>query len=594
MSQSELQRDKTVTRAVHKLFWQGMLHKQWTFWPTVVLYLPAFFVMNVYIQLEVAYGIQAIITRNFGAVGHYAIKVLLLTALGQLLYGLATWAFNLNGIYGATYVQRRMFANFLAKDYEFFSSSFIGSLGASAARIRDAFTDYNRLTLFEIPRSGVTVIASLTVLAIKSPPLALIALACMFVVFLITQAFAGYRLKYRRLVSQASGEVAGVLGDALSHGTAVKSFGKEDYELKRAKVPMQKWEHAQLMNWNWFIPANTARNMLMAITMAILLVFSAHLYRTGQITIALVALVQLYVIRLIYVTIDAADMVKEYEQIMSQAYAAVETMLIPTTVTDPAKPKPAGKKVISSIEFGDISYHYPESAKGRYAVKDFSLQVKPGEKIGLVGYSGGGKTTITKLLLRFMDVDKGSISLNNVDIRDLRQADLRNMVAYVPQEPLLFHRSIRDNIAYARPDASQAALDQAAKTAYVYDFLKELPNGYDSLVGERGVKLSGGQRQRVAIARALLKNAPILVLDEATSALDSQSEQYSQTALWELMKYRTAIGIGHRLSTIQRLDRIVVVDKGKIVRVGAHQELLKDKRGIYAQLWTHQSGGYLG
>jgi ATP-binding cassette, subfamily B, bacterial len=594
MANPELQRDKTVTRAVHKLFWQGMLHKPWTFWPTVLLYLPAFFVMNVYIQLEVAYGIQAIITRHFDIVGHYAIQVLLLTALGQLLYGLATWAFNLNGICGGTYVQRRMFANFLAKDYEFFSSSYIGSLGASAARIRDAFTDYNRLALFEIPRSGVTVIASLAVLAVKSPPLALIALACMFVVFLITQAFAGYRLKYRRLVSQASGEVAGVLGDALSHGTAVKSFAREDYELDRAKAPMRRWEHAQLMNWNWFIPANAARNMLMAATMGVLLLFSAHLYQTGKISIALVALVQLYVIRLIYVTIDAADMVKEYEQIMSQAYDAVATMLIPKTVQDPPKPDSIKGATAYDVQFADISYRYPEAAKNVYAVKEFSLQIMPGEKIGLVGYSGGGKTTITKLLLRFMDVDQGGISLNGVDIRQLSQAELRDLIAYVPQEPLLFHRSIRENIAYARPEAGQAAIDRAAKTAYVQDFLKELPNGYDSLVGERGVKLSGGQRQRVAIARALLKDAPILVLDEATSALDSQSEQYIQKALWELMKDRTAIVIAHRLSTIQKLDRIVVMDKGQIVQIGSHDELLKDKRGAYAKLWAHQSGGYLG
>lgn len=163
----------------------------------------------------------------------------------------------------------------------------------------------------------------------------------------------------------------------------------------------------------------------------------------------------------------------------------------------------------------------------------------------------------------------------------------------MPQDPLLFHRSIKENIAYARPGASQKAVDKAAKTAYVNEFVEELPDGFDSMVGERGVKLSGGQRQRVAIARALLKNAPILVLDEATSALDSQSEHFIQQALWQLLKDRTAIVIAHRLSTIQRLDRIVVMDKGKIVQIGNHKQLLEDKGGIYAGLWSHQSGGYL-
>jgi ATP-binding cassette subfamily B protein len=325
-----------------------------------------------------------------------------------------------------------------------------------------------------------------------------------------------------------------------------------------------------------------------------LLVFSAHLYQTGKISIALVALVQLYVIRLIYVTIDAADMVKNYEQVMSQAYDAVATMLVPRTVNDSPTPQPISGIKAYDVEFQNISYHYPEAARQIYAVKDFSLRIAGGEKIGLIGYSGGGKTTITKLLLRFMDTDKGSIRLDGIDIRDLRQTELRELIAYVPQEPLLFHRSILENIAYAQPGASRKAISKAAKTAYVDEFVRELPEGYQSMVGERGVKLSGGQRQRVAIARALLKDAPILVLDEATSALDSQSEQYIQKALWELMEDRTAIVIAHRLSTIQKMDRIIVMDKGRIVQTGSHAELLKDKQGIYARLWARQSDGYLG
>jgi ATP-binding cassette subfamily B protein len=593
MTNPELQRDKTVTRAVHKLFWQGMLHTPRYFIPTVIFYFPAFFIMNVYVPFEVAYGIQAIITRHFDAVGHYALTVLWLTVIGQGLYALATWAFNLNGVKGATFVQRQVFANFLAKDYEFFGSQYIGSLGAGVSRIRDAFTDYNRLALFEVPRTLVIIIASLVVLAFKSLPLAMIAVVCMLVVLALTLFFAGYRLKYRRLVSQASSKVAGVLGDGLSHGAAVKSFANEDYEQTRLQTPLAEWEHAQLMNWNLFIPGNSMRNVLMSVTMAILLLVSAHLYQTHQISIAIVALVQIYVIRLIYSTIEAADMIKEYEQIMSMAYDTVATTLLPSSVNDPSKPISV-KGQVRNVEFADVSYHYPEAATGNFAVKDFSLLIKQGEKIGLVGYSGGGKTTITKLLLRFMDVDKGNINLNGVDIRQLRQAELRDLIAYVPQEPLLFHRSIRENIAYSKPGARQSDIDRAAKTAYVDDFLKELPQGYDSLVGERGVKLSGGQRQRVAIARALLKDAPILVLDEATSALDSQSEQYIQKALWELMKDRTAIVIAHRLSTIQRLDRIIVMDKGRIVQAGSHAELLKDKGGAYAKLWAHQSGGYLG
>ena len=192
-----------------------------------------------------------------------------------------------------------------------------------------------------------------------------------------------------------------------------------------------------------------------------------------------------------------------------------------------------------------------------------------------------------------MDVNQGTITLGGVDIRQLAQQQLRQYIAYVPQEPLLFHRSIQDNIVYGNPSASKSAVAAVTKTAFVDEFVADLPEGFNAMVGERGVKLSGGQRQRIAIARALLTDAPILVLDEATSALDSQSERYIQKALWKLMKDRTALVIAHRLSTIQRMDRIVVVDKGKIVQVGTHAELLKDTAGTYATLWAHQSDGYL-
>ncbi len=594
MTNPDLQRDKTVTRAVHTLFWRGMFYTPRYFVPTILFYLPAFFIMTVYVPLEVAYGIQAIILKHFSLVGHYALITVWLTVLGQSFYAIATWAFNMNGIYGATFVQRQVFANFLAKDYEFFGSTYIGALGAGVARIRDAFTDYNRLALFEIPRNLVIIFASLVVVAFKSLPLALIAVACMLVVLALTLAFAGYRLKYRRLVSQASSKVSGVLGDGLSHGAAVKSFSKEGYEQERLASPLKEWETAQLMSWNLFIPGNALRNLLMAGTMAVLLVVSAHLYQDHKISIAIVALVQIYVIRLIYSTIEVADMIKEYEEIMSTAYDTVATTLLPTAVNDPTQSRSIKASKAYEITFSEVSYHYPEAAHGQYAVKDFSLRVKAGDRIGLVGYSGGGKSTITKLLLRFMDIGQGSIAINGIDVRDLRQAELRDLIAYVPQEPLLFHRSIRENIAYARPKASRQAVDRAANTAYVAEFVRELPQGYDSMVGERGVKLSGGQRQRVAIARALLKDAPILVLDEATSALDSQSEQFIQKALWRLMEGRTAIVIAHRLSTIQRLDQIIVMDKGKIVQAGTHDELLKNKAGAYARLWAHQSGGYLG
>jgi ATP-binding cassette subfamily B protein len=245
-----------------------------------------------------------------------------------------------------------------------------------------------------------------------------------------------------------------------------------------------------------------------------------------------------------------------------------------------------------ALDIQHIGFAYKEAKTSAIVFRDFNLLVRPGEKIGLVGPSGGGKSTLTRLLLHFDEAQSGAILIDGQNVQHVTQTSLRRNIAYVPQEPLLFHRTIRENIAYGNPDADEATVIRAAKKAKAHEFIQALSAGYDTVVGERGVKLSGGQRQRVAIARAILKDAPILILDEATSALDSDNEMHVQEALWELMQGRTALVIAHRLSTIQKMDRIVVLDSGKIIEQGSHTTLLGLK-GTYAKLWAHQSGGFI-
>ena len=254
---------------------------------------------------------------------------------------------------------------------------------------------------------------------------------------------------------------------------------------------------------------------------------------------------------------------------------------------------PALQVKAGNIDFEHIGFTYEDSANATPVFTDLNLHIPGGQRVGLVGQSGSGKTTLTKLLLRLSDVQQGEVLVDGQDISKCSQQSLRRQIAYVPQEALLFHRSILENISYGKPDATREEIVAAAEKANALEFIEQLPNGFDTMVGERGIKLSGGQRQRIAIARAILADAPILVLDEATSALDSESEALVQDALANLMQGRTSIVVAHRLSTVASLDRIVVLDNGKIVEDGTHASLI-DASGEYAHLWDRQTGAFLG
>jgi ATP-binding cassette subfamily B protein len=286
---------------------------------------------------------------------------------------------------------------------------------------------------------------------------------------------------------------------------------------------------------------------------------------------------------------ELAQDLSQFSKLWGRATQALRTLQVLPEIQDKAEASVL-KVTQGKIVFDAVKFNY----KGATPIfSDKSVAINSGQKVGLVGYSGGGKSTFVNLILRLYDVTDGRILIDGQDIRDVTQDSLHSMIATIPQDPSLFHRSLIENIRYGRMDATNEEVIEAAKHAHAHEFITKLPQGYESLVGERGVKLSGGQRQRIAIARAILKNAPILILDEATSQLDSITESHIQESLWELMQNKTTLVIAHRLSTLLQMDRILVFDQGKIVEDGTHQALLS-KEGLYKTLWDSQVGGFLG
>ena len=392
-----------------------------------------------------------------------------------------------------------------------------------------------------------------------------------------------------RRVSEKSSAMTAYLADVVGNIAAVKAFAREKSEVNHYKKLIKDWRTASLQEMKNVLIITGTFGMLMTIMNASAFIAAILATEYHIASIGATYLVISYTLNVVSQLWAVSNATRSYLRIMGDAGPMISTLDEDIEVCDPERPE---KLVVDDgkIEFEDINFTHSENNEQLF--DGFSLTIKPGEQIGLVGRSGSGKTSLTYLLLRFSDLDGGKISINGQDITSVTQADLHNAIAYVPQEPMLFHRSLRENIAYGKPNAIEKEIRLAAEQANALDFIESLPKGFDTLVGERGVKLSGGQRQRIAIARAILKNAPILVLDEATSALDSENEKLIQDALTKLMSNRTSIVIAHRLSTIAKLDRIVVLDEGKIVEQGSHSELLKND-GIYSKLWQHQSGGFI-
>jgi len=474
--------------------------------------------------------------------------------------------------------------------YSFFVNRFVGAIVSKTKRYIGGFSILYDTFIWQILASFIQLCGSMVVLLIFAPIIGLLYLVWLVLYISVAVYLTKKKIPYDLAEAEMDSMTIGRFSDATSNALAIKMFSSRKREENSFDKYSSDWERKRrkayyFMSWQGVILAS------LYLSLEFIALFSAiYLWSEGSITIGTVVLVQTYVIATFRSVWGVGRALSAIEKALADAKEMVEIFEEEPDVRDPEKPEIC-RISRGHIEFREVSFSYEKDQTDVF--RDFSLAIAPGEKVGLVGESGAGKTTITKILLRFSDISQGAVLIDGQDIRNIRQDDLRANISYVPQEPVLFHRSLRENIAYGRPDASEEEVIEAARRAHAHEFIEKLPNGYDTLVGERGVKLSGGERQRVAIARAMLKDAPILILDEATSSLDSVSERHIQAALDALMQGKTTIVVAHRLSTIQKMDRILVMENGEIAEEGSHEELLA-KRGVYATFWNEQVGGFLG
>lgn len=512
-------------------------------------------------------------------------------ALGELIFRLAFIFLNQVDSKGMKSLYNDAVNQLLRKDMTFFNDNFAGSLTKKVNGYSRRFEPFMDTLVFEVFGNLLPLIFASVILWIIEPLLVLtligfigLALICMLPLIKRRQRLTADREDKANVVS-------GHVSDILTNISMVQAFGREKEEQKRHEDLVSSYITAAKKSWDYHVfkidmvaaPFYVITNVI-GLALAIILSDSTE-------TMATLFVVFSYFGQALRILFEFNRTYRNIENSVSEAAQFSELLFDVPKINETPGAKPLKIKT-GKIEFKNVDFAYQDSKDNELLLSNFNLRVQPGEKVALVGHSGGGKTTITKLILRYNDVSGGQLLIDDQPIDLVTLRSLRHSIAYVPQEPMMFHRSVADNIRYGNLEASNNKVIIAAKHAHALEFIENLPDGLDTLVGERGVKLSGGQRQRIAIARAILKDAPILILDEATSALDSESEALIQDALWKLMQGRTTIVVAHRLSTIQKMDRIIVLSSGHIAEQGTHKELIKDN-GQYAKLWAHQSGGFI-
>lgn len=489
---------------------------------------------------------------------------------------------------GARTTARQVLTNYLSlHSRDYFADRFAGSLSNKISHAASGVRELVDIVLWQFLSLLVSIVISLVIAFLLDPLIGLVFVVWLALLIPLNIFFSKKRMPLAIAGQAAETKLTGMTVDLLGNISAMQEYARRTYEIERVKQQAIDRRDKGLRTWYFGETTLVVNVVLLALftTSMVFLAVSGAL--RGALSAGDIVLIITIIYRLEDQFVFLSSQINRLGEYWGEIEESLTEILVPHGIVDApgARALPVGAGAIS---FDAARFSYGETT----VFPGLSFTIPGGQRVGLVGKSGAGKSTLIRLLLRHHELSGGAIRIDGADVAEVTQDSLRSAVAVVPQESLLFHRSIRDNIRYGKPDATDAEVEEAARRAQAHEFISRLPAGYDSLVGERGVKLSGGERQRIAIARAILKDAPILVLDEATASLDSESEIRIQTALHELMQGKTVIAIAHRLSTLREMDRIIVLDKGAIAEDGTHDELLR-RGGIYAELWNHQAGGFI-
>ncbi len=578
-----------LTKQTLKIFWQHV-----TRYPiklTVVILFAALTIVPDMIKpflLKSFFDILGGASKNTDKVLYIIVAIVVLSFVQQIFWRVV-------GLVNSR-LQSRIMSDLLNSCYEyiqkhsnsFFDNSFIGSIVAKVRRFSRSYESLSSIFIYNLFRTVLRIILITGILIWYRPIIGLMMFVWVLVYIGFSLWFAKFKLPYDTAKVQQDTKTTAHLADTLTNHQNLKLFASYNREVRMFKSATEKLYDLRRRSWDLGQIQDTFQATAMALLEFGVLYYAYYYWMRGQFSIGDFAFLQAYLMNLFSHVWDFAYYIRSTYESIADANEMTEMLIQPHSIVDNVRAK---KLKISKgeINFKDIDFSYSED---KPILDNFNLHIAAGERVALVGQSGGGKSTIVKILFRFMDLNGGQILIDGQDISKVTQDSLREQISLVPQEPLLFHRSLLDNIRYGKPDSTEQEVIKAAKAAHCHEFISGFEQGYNTLVGERGVKLSGGERQRVAIARAILRNAPILVLDEATSSLDSESESLIQDALKTLMKGKTTIVIAHRLSTIREMDRIVVIEGGKIIEQGKHDELVKAQQGIYQKLWNIQVGGF--